>query len=239
MESEFSQTSNQLSQSQMGQKSAKLKARATRPWAGLTRLLRWSVQRVPRWAMILISLVVLLIGVTALDRAGVIDVLPRGHVHLSMAPDTGRPLVPANFEDISAVQLVVRGESNRFERGTDGRWFRVNDHAEGSASARAYPGISATLNGMLKIFAAARIKKEIEAGGEVSEYGVLRPPISVAFYARGERRPLIRYFIGDHSEDGSGRYAMIFGTFELVVLPAGRVADLEWLAQAFAPAAME
>lgn len=193
---------------------------------------------------VLALIVAPVIAIPVLDRAGVIDVLPRMHVHLPKTTDTGRLLVPGSFDRIAAVDIVAGGASYHFERRANGQWVHVPEQTEAGSDldapateTDADAGESAAIERILRLFAGARVKKELGAGKDVNAkgYGVLRPQMTVTFYARGEPRPLVRYFIGDLSADGAGRYALIFGGFEMVLLPAGRVADLTWLADAYRP----
>ncbi len=183
-----------------------------------------------------------LLGVgVGLQLYGVIDILPSAHLHLRPKADTGRPLVPASFDKIAAAEIDVDGTTYRFVRASRGHWSYVASGSQGNTTGRQSAvtegvgrGRAATIGISLSAFAGATVIRDIDAGGAVQDYGVLRPEMTISFYDDvASPRPLIRYFVGDEAPDDAGRYAMEFGSFAVVVLPTARINDLKALIAPF------
>ena len=180
-----------------------------------------------RWRLpaVWLALAALAGGIIVLDRTGALAPPPRTDSH-GHALDSGpRYLVRVPVADLTAAEIVVDGETWRFDRDEAGTWR----HSAGGADD---PGAAAHIALALEVFGRAQVTREITGSRDVKAYGVLTPGLSVLLYAGGGV-PAARYFFGDVAPDGFSRYVLVFGEFLVVTVPEYHAANLTTLAASF------
>jgi hypothetical protein len=122
-------------------------------------------------------------------------------------------LLPISMSQVWALEIVFSGKLTRFERDTDGNWFRhlgQHSHAAGNVVHVADPEQARVIDAALRALDAAAV--EIRVGpadpSQLARYGLNLPILIVLLFSRDAATPLARLEFGA-SADSLDRYARV------------------------------
>jgi hypothetical protein len=172
-----------------------------------------------------------IIWIAVLALAALIFVKER---ELSLAveePDGHQPnwLLTVPFDEISAIEILRKGQLHRFERDDKNVWFyhgqqddpNAKDHAH-----RADPLAATTIAEAVAVFSRTRKEENIPLQPGKDEYGVSRPDILIMIYRPKKSEPVARFSVGIVSPDGYSRYVLPVGANEAVTIPEYQITNL-------------
>ena len=146
-------------------------------------------------------------------------------------------LLPVSMAQVWAVEIVAGGKLTRFERDSDGNWFRhVGQHAH-TANSNAHvadPGQARVIGTALDAFDAAAVETRVVRAADaaqLAQFGLSFPTVIVLLYARDSSTPLARLEFGG-SADSLDRYARLAPDGEVVTVAEFEVRRLGELLKA-------
>lgn len=153
-----------------------------------------------------------------------------------------RRLLPVPIEEISVVEVMVKGTMHRFERAANGQWFYhgVHDASQPGHEHQINAAQSDTIATAMTGFGRMQREQTIPLKGGDDEYGIARPDVFIIVYRSSTDAPLARYAAGNLAPDGYSRYLLPVGGAEIVTVPEFHITNLLGLIDAMkagAPAA--
>ena len=151
----------------------------------------------------------------------------------------GAPLISAPLADWAAVELLHRGDRQRFERDSAGQWLQHTDLA-GEASNHAHrssPAADQRIGSVLAVLARARIERTLpDDPTHLAGWGLANPALIVLIHG-ADGRVLQTLELGDVAPDGLSRYVQVPQTRQVVTVPNYHATGLLTLLAAPPPAA--
>ncbi|WP_161491802.1 hypothetical protein, partial [Bradyrhizobium centrolobii] len=122
-------------------------------------------------------------------------------------------LLPVSMAQAWALEIIFAGKLTRFERDTDGSWFRhlgQHNHAAGNVVHVADPEQARIIDAALRAFDASAIETRVGPAdpSQLARYGLNLPSLIVLVFARDAATPLARLEFGA-SADSLDRYARL------------------------------
>ncbi len=145
--------------------------------------------------------------------------------------DVGRQLLlPMPFDEVTAVEIVVRGQLYRFDRDAERVWY-YHRHRQQSDEAAAHQHVidaeaAGQIEQALSLFGRTRIESTVAVGESGAKYGLSNPEVMVMLYEGGAPLPTIRFLIGDLAPDELSRYLMIPDYATIVTIPDKQLTSL-------------
>ena len=133
---------------------------------------------------------------------------PKKHIHSSsLNPNF---LIPGNVESIGALEIILSGETHRFERTNTDEWIYHNDH-QGHHNTHHHKKTENSEKIAYALTGFGRIRKERNFDFSFSdEYGVINPNIYLIIYAKpSDSEPSMRISVGDLAPDTVSRYISV------------------------------
>jgi hypothetical protein len=139
----------------------------------------------------------------------------------------GEPLVSAAYADWAAVELLQRGERQRFERDAAGLWLRHGASGSEAGEAadaaghvhRSDPAEAERIGAVLATFARAKVERSMAADpSRLAGYGLANPALILLVHGR-DGRVLQTVELGDVAPDGLSRYLQVPQTRQLHTIP--------------------
>ena len=146
-------------------------------------------------------------------------------------------LLPMSMGTISAVEIVENGALTRFEKDPEGDWFHhvgQHSHAPGAPVHKADPQLAPLLAAEFTALERASIEAVVTQHPDpdsLREFGLEHPPSIILLYTRDSSRAVARVEFGKPTRDGSGVYARVQETDNVVTVPNDAAAHLEKLLQ--------
>lgn len=151
----------------------------------------------------------------------------------------GAPLISAPLADWAAVELLHRGERQRFERDSAGQWLQhttLADEASNHAH-RSSPAADQRIGSVLAVLGRARIERSLPADpARLAGWGLANPALIVLIHSQ-DGRVLITLELGDVAPDGLSRYVQVPQTRQVLTIPNYHATGLLTLLAAPGPAA--
>ena len=151
----------------------------------------------------------------------------------------GALLVSTPFADWAAVELLHRGERQRFERDSTGQWLQhVAVAGEASSHAhRSTPAADQRIGSVLALLARARIERMLPADpARLAGWGLANPALIVLLHS-SDGRVLQTLELGDVAPDGLSRYVQVPQTRQVFTIPNYHATGLLMLLSPPPPAA--
>jgi hypothetical protein len=156
---------------------------------------------------------------------------------LATAPPerTGRvPVFRFTERDLGAVEVTWRGRAASLVREASGQWLRhdaSHRHQDGSRDHVADPQAAETIAEQLAVTARMLADRRIVPERELDAYGLAKPELVIAFYARGDAgpayaRPLAVLYVGDLLPTRYAYYTLLDGEDEITLIPRYQIALL-------------
>jgi hypothetical protein len=172
----------------------------------------------------------------ALDMAQ--RLLPAGASDANAMQRSSTLLLPMSMATISTVEILENGALTRFERDPEGDWFHhVGQHVHGPGGVPAHkadPQLAPLLGAELSALEHASVEAVVAQHPEpdtLPDFGLEHPPSVLLLYTRDSSRAVAHVEFGKPTPDGSGRYARVQETDNVVIVRSFAAAHLEKLLQ--------
>ena len=163
--------------------------------------------------------------------------LPAGRSDANVTQRPSTLLLPMSMGTISTVEIIENGALTRFERDPEGDWFHhvgQHTHGPGVSVHKADPQLAPLLAAEFTALERAPIEAVVTQHPDpdtLREFGLEHPPSVVLLYTRDSSRAVARVEFGKPTSDGSGRYARVQETDNVVIVPSYAAAHLDKLLQ--------
>ena len=139
-----------------------------------------------------------------------------------------RLLLPADVEQLGAIEVMHKGTLHRFERDSAGAWFYHGIHtgSEKQHGHNADPTVAAQIEKAFTGFDRTRMERQFPLNIQVDEFQVTRPEIFIMVYGPKEVQPLARYAVGIVAPDGVSRYVLPVGSTYVVTIANYQIDNL-------------
>jgi hypothetical protein len=173
---------------------------------------------------------------TAAENAQYVRILGRSQVYImprvfgeewqlvrDMATRAPSLLLPISISQIWAIEIVRSGVLTRFERDPAGLWFHHVPHPnQPGLSHRADPKLAPLIAAQFDALdrtpiAGTTASRPAALGAD----GLVHPATILLLYSRDSAGPVARVELGNTLADGSGRWAHLQHSDNLVTIPAG------------------
>lgn len=146
----------------------------------------------------------------------------------AMSLRTENRLLPAPIDEISVVEIMVKGTMHRFERAENRQWFYhgIHDASQPGHEHGIDPAQSEAIATAMTGFGRMQGEQRIPLKAGEDEYGITRPDIFIIVYRNPTDEPLARYATGMITPDGYGRYLLPVGGAEIVTVPEFHIKNL-------------
>ncbi len=148
-------------------------------------------------------------------------------------------LVPMAIDDFAAVEIVVKGRAQRFERNADGAWYK-HSHRHETASTNdvhrhdAAADVASRILETLTTCSRTRVERTIaKLPLEYNVYGTANPEMVVVVFEIANVQPFLSLHIGHKTPDGFARYVAVVQRGAVVTIPDYQVSLLMDLAASF------
>lgn len=164
--------------------------------------------------------------------------LPAGTLDTDVTQRPSTLLLPMSMATISTVEIVENGALTRFERDPEGDWFHhVGQHTHGPGGVPAHkadPKLAPLLAAEFTALERASVEAVVTQHPDpdtLRDYGLEHPPSVLLMYTRDSSRAVARVEFGKPTTDGSGQYARVQETDNVVTVPSYVVTHLDKLLQ--------
>ncbi len=143
-------------------------------------------------------------------------------------------LLPVAIEEISIVEVMIKGAMHRFERDDQGLWYYhgMHDAAQAGHAHKTDPKVAATIDKAMIAFGRMQRERSLPLKAEQDEFGVTRPDIFIMVYRPKAAEPLARYAVGLVATDTFSRYLLPVGSADVVTVPDFHIKNLLALIEA-------
>ncbi len=206
-----------------------------------------------RQLFIWLLLALLLLAIITIETTGLLEpkvqIDRHGHV---IEPTTD--FLPANVDELAAIEIGHDGQVHRFERDHDGAWYyHGHDHADDGAHSKddghgrdrdhdhdgavddhhhADEQVAERINKAFAALGRAKIERYLQRAQNPTAYGATKPDMLINIYGENSPRPIARYAVGDIAPDTYSRYVMVVGSFAIVTIPNYQIENLLMLIEA-------
>ncbi len=148
-------------------------------------------------------------------------------------------LLPASFDEIIAMEIIIQGRVQRFERDRDGAWYRhAHTHRsipdEDAHRHEIAVDASSRIAEAVNIFSRTRVERTIaKLPLEQDAYGTAFPEVIVAIFVKTKVRPAVAIRVGHHTPDGFARYVEVAQLGAVVTIPEYQITRLRDLVTSF------
>jgi hypothetical protein len=145
-------------------------------------------------------------------------------------------LLPAELDEIGAIEVVYRGLLHRFERDDKGAWLYHGQHAPAASGHqhKSDPQIAQRIDTALTGFARTRTERRFDYDKQTDTFGVGSPAIIILVFATDTSRVLAQYAVGVMAPDDLSRYVMRVGSGTVVTIANFHIENLTSLVSAVA-----
>ena len=152
-----------------------------------------------------------------------------------------RMLLPAELDEIGAIEVVHRGQMHRFERDDKAAWLYHGQHAPAASGHQhqSNPETALRIDKALTGFGRTRIERRFDYDPHNDRYGVGSPSMIILVFATDTTKVLAQYAVGAMAPDDLSRYVMRVGSGSVATIANFHIENLTGLVNAIAGSSVQ